>query len=432
MSDSRKGKILMKATTCTVATGAGEALRLERLQSLVGRVWERVAPYRRKMEELGISPESIGSLDDLRKLPFTTKADLRENYPLGLLACDRRKAVRVHASSGTTGKPTVVAYSEGDVALWSDIMAHRLAVAGLTDKDVFQVILGYGLFTGALGFHWGAERLGAMVVPAGGGFTERQLLLMEDLATTAFTSTPSYALHLAEVIGAAGIRDRLALRVGIFGAEAWTEEMRLRIEEGLSIVALDSYGLSEVIGPGVAMECPERSGLHFDPDHFLVEIVDPDTGEPLPAGSEGEVVITTLTKEALPVIRYRTRDLSRLLPADCPCGCGEPRLARIKGRCDDMLIIRGVNVFPSQVEVALSRVEGLSLHYQLHVLTDGAMKELKVLCEAERPVGDDEASRMAKRAVRAIQTVTTIRVSVEILPPGTLERNGGKALRVVR
>ena len=422
----------MKATTCTATAPRTEKDQLQKLQALIGRLWESVPPYRQKMEKLGVTPQSIRDLDDLQRLPFTTKADLRENYPLGLLACDRKKAVRVHASSGTTGKPTVVAYSEKDVSLWGDIMAHRLAVAGVTDDDVFQVVLGYGLFTGAMGFHQGVERLGAMVVPAGGGFTERQLLLMEDLATTVFTSTPSYALHLAEVIEAAGVRDRLSLRVGIFGAEAWTEEMRLRIEEGLGIIALDSYGLSEVIGPGVAMECPQRSGLHFDPGHFLIEIVDPETGEVLPEGAEGEVVITTLTKEALPLVRYRTHDLSRLLPADCPCGCGEPRLERIKGRCDDMLIIRGVNVFPSQIEVALSRVEGLSLHYQLHVTTDSSMKELNVLCEAQSAVGDEERARLTKRAVKAIQTVTTIRCAVEVLQPGCLERNGGKALRVVR
>lgn len=422
----------MNAMSCTATASASETARTGRLQALISRVWNHVGPYRRKMEEVGVTPDDIKSLDDLRALPFTTKADLRDNYPLGLLACDRKKLVRVHASSGTTGKPTVVAYTEGDISTWSDILAHRLAVAGLTDGDVFQVVLGYGLFTGALGFHCGAERLGALVVPSGGGFTERQLLLMEDLSTTAFTSTPSYALHLAEVIKAAGIRDRLSLRLGIFGAEAWTEEMRLRIEEDLGIVAIDSYGLSEVIGPGVAMECPRRSGLHFDPDHFIIEIVDPETGEVLPEGAQGEVVITTLSKEALPVIRYRTRDLSRLLPADCPCGCGEPRLERIKGRCDDMLIIRGVNVFPSQVEVALSRVEGLSLHYQLHVVSGGAMKELKVLCEAGAPVGEEEALSLSRRAVKAIQAVATIRASVEILAPGSLERNGGKAVRVVR
>jgi phenylacetate-CoA ligase len=423
---------MMNKATCTSLSTVKEKNRDEALKALVERLWSRVTPYRRKMEEAGMTAEDVKGLDDLASLPFTTKEDLRENYPLGLLACARRDVVRVHASSGTTGKPTVVAYTERDIATWSDMMAHRLAVAGVTDEDVFQVILGYGLFTGALGFHWGAERLGSMVVPAGGGFTERQLLLMEDLATTVFTSTPSYALHLAEVIAASDLADRLSLRLGIFGAEAWTEEMRCRIEEGLGIVALDSYGLSEVIGPGVAMECPERSGLHFDPGHFLIEIVDPETGEVLPEGVPGEVVITTLTKEALPVIRYRTRDLSRLLGADCPCGCGEPRLERIKGRCDDMLIIRGVNVFPSQIEIALSRVEGLALHYQLQVVEEGTMKELKVVCETEFPLSSEAVASLARKAVKSIQTVTTIRSEVELLPPGTLERNGGKALRVLR
>ena len=412
--------------------GNAQTERLERLKALIEKVWNRVPAYRRKMDEAGVTPSDIRSLEDMRLLPFTTKSDLRDNYPLGLLACDRSELVRVHASSGTTGKPTVVAYTARDVEVWSEIMAHRLRCAGLGGDDVFQVALGYGLFTGAMGFHWGAEKLGATVVPTGGGFTERQVLMMEDLGTTAFTSTPSYALHLAETIREKGLKDRLSLKVGIFGAEAWSEGMRRRLEEELGIIALDSYGLSEVLGPGVAMECPAREGLHFWDRHFIAEVIDPVTGEVLPDGEEGELVITTLSKEALPVIRYRTRDLTRILTGTCPCGSDEPRIDRVRGRTDDMLIIRGVNVFPSQIEIALSRVEGLSLHYVLELSEREAMKELCVLCEAEEVLSPEGVRDLEKRAQRAVHDITGIRTGMRILEPGTLQRNGGKAVRVRR
>ena len=403
--------------------------RTGQLQRVVQRVWERVPHYRAKMEDLGLSPRDIRSLEDLSRLPFTTKNDLRDTYPYGLLACDKEEVVRIHASSGTTGKPTVVAYTRQDIATWSSLMAHRLTVAGLSSKDVFQIALGYGLFTGALGFHWGAEELGALVIPSGGGFTERQVLLMEDLGTTAFTSTPSYALHLAEVLNSRK-KNNLRLRLGIFGAEAWTEEMRIHLEQTLGITAIDSYGLSEIIGPGVAMECPLREGLHFDEDHFLVEIINPETGEVLPPGETGEIVITTLTKEALPMIRYRTRDLSRLYPEPCPCGCGEKRIARILGRSDDMLIIRGVNVFPSQVEVALGRVPGLSLHYFLEVSEKGGMKELTVCCESKTVLSEEAAGTLIRQTATELKDLLGVRVGLRIFEPGALERSTGKAIRI--
>jgi phenylacetate-CoA ligase len=403
--------------------------RTGQLQRVVQRVWERVPHYRAKMEDLGLSPRDIRSLEDLSRLPFTTKNDLRDTYPYGLLACDKEEVVRIHASSGTTGKPTVVAYTRQDIATWSSLMAHRLTVAGLSSKDVFQIALGYGLFTGALGFHWGAEELGALVIPSGGGFTERQVLLMEDLGTTAFTSTPSYALHLAEVLNSRK-KNNLRLRLGIFGAEAWTEEMRIHLEQTLGITAIDSYGLSEIIGPGVAMECPLREGLHFDEDHFLVEIINPETGEVLPPGETGEIVITTLTKEALPMIRYRTRDLSRLYPEPCPCGCGEKRIARILGRSDDMLIIRGVNVFPSQVEVALGRVPGLSLHYFLEVSEKGGMKELTVCCESKTVLSEEAAGTLIRQTATELKDLLGVRVGLRIFEPGALERSAGKAVRI--
>ncbi|HCP07964.1 MAG TPA: phenylacetate--CoA ligase [Synergistaceae bacterium] len=402
------------------------------LKKTVKAMWDRVPLYRSRMEDMGMSPEMVSSVEDLQRLPFMTKDDLRDSYPMGLLACERDEVVRVHASSGTTGKPTVVAYTKGDITAWEECMKNCLATAGVTRGDVFQVILGYGLFTGALGFHYGAEGLGAMVVPTGGGFTERQLMLMEDLGTTVFTSTPSYALHLCEEIKDKGTRERLRLRLAILGGESWTEEMRERIEGELGVIAVDSYGLSEVIGPGVAMECPERSGLHPDWDHFLFEVVDPVTGRPLPEGEEGELVITSLTKEAMPVIRYRTRDLTRFIPGICGCGREGLRLERIKGRCDDMLIIRGVNVFPSQVEAVLGKIEGLSLHYRLEVFQPNGLKELKVLCEAEGWMDELQREEKESEAVRRLHENLGIRVGFRLLAPGALERSAGKAVRVTK
>lgn len=406
------------------------AARSKALQKTVRAMWDNVPFYRARMEDWGVDPAKISDVDDLRRLPFMTKNDLRDNYPLGLLACDREEVVRVHASSGTTGKPTVVAYAAEDIAAWSECMANCLSCAGVVSTDVFQVILGYGLFTGALGFHYGAEQLGAMVVPTGGGFTGRQIMLMEDLGTTVFTSTPSYALYLAEEIDRRGIREKLQLRTAILGGESWTGEMRDHIEEALGVIALDSYGLSEVIGPGVAMECPHRNGLHPNWDHFLFEVVDPETGRVLPQGEEGELVITSLSKRAMPVVRYRTRDLTRLIGGPCSCGRTDPRIARVKGRCDDMLIIRGVNVFPSQVETALGQVEGLSMHYRLDVDERMGLKELEVVCEPEEPLSDEACDRLRSKVSRHLHECLGIRVGFSVAEIGTIERSEGKAVRV--
>ena len=403
---------------------------MEALQRTVRRVWERVPLTRDRMEKAGVTPEDIKKPEDLRRLPFTTKQDMRDAYPTGLLACEKRELVRYHASSGTTGKPTVVAYTKNDIAAWTECMANCLETAGVTEDDTFQVILGYGLFTGALGFHYGAEAIGAAVVPTGGGFTERQLLLMEDLGTTVLTSTPSYALHLAELIRERNLRERIPLRMVILGGEAWSEAMRERIEKELDVVAIDSYGLSEIIGPGVAMECGCRSGLHLNSKHFLAEIIDPVTGEVLPEGEEGELVITTLTKEAMPLVRYRTRDLTRLIPEPCPCGRTGVRLARVKGRSDDMLIVRGVNVYPSQVEALLARIPGMSLNYQLEVSEKDYLKELTVHCESETALDEEASSRLARFASKKLNEGLGIRVGFNLLAPGALERSTGKAVRI--
>ena len=403
---------------------------MEALQKTVRRVWDRVPLTRSRMEKAGVTPDDIKRPEDLRRLPFTTKQDMRDAYPTGLLACEKRELVRYHASSGTTGKPTVVAYTKNDIASWTECMANCLKTAGVTEDDTFQVILGYGLFTGALGFHYGAEAIGAAVVPTGGGFTERQLLLMEDLGTTVLTSTPSYALHLAELIRERNLRDRIPLRMVILGGEAWSEAMRDRIEKELDVVAIDSYGLSEIIGPGVAMECGCRSGLHLNGRHFLAEIIDPVSGEVLPEGEEGELVITTLTKEAMPLVRYRTRDLTRILPGPCPCGRPGVRLARVKGRSDDMLIIRGVNVYPSQVEALLAQIAGLSLNYQLEVSEKDYLKELTVHCESETALDEEAASRLARFASKKLNEGLGIRVGFRLLAPGSLERSTGKAVRI--
>ena len=403
---------------------------MEALQRTVRRVWDRVPSIRARMEKAGVCPDDVKRPADLRKLPFTTKQDMRDAYPTGLLACDKRELVRYHASSGTTGKPTVVGYTKNDIAAWTECMANCLETAGVTADDTFQVILGYGLFTGALGFHYGAEALGAAVVPTGGGFTERQLLLMEDLGTTVLTSTPSYALHLAEIIRERNLRDRFPLRMVILGGEAWSEAMRERIESELGVVAIDSYGLSEIIGPGVAMECGHRNGLHLNTKHFLVEVIDPATGEALPDGEEGELVITTLTKEAMPMVRYRTRDLTRIIPEPCPCGRQGVRLARVKGRSDDMIIIRGVNVYPSQVEAVLGQVPGLSLNYQLEISEKDFLKELTVHCESSELLNAPDSAGLSRLASKKLNEGLGIRVGFNLLVPGILERSMGKAVRI--
>jgi len=411
----------------------GKGNSAEKLLKTVNRLWERVPRYRAKMEQAGVAPSGIRSLEDLKRLPFTTKQDLRDSYPFGLLACDREDLLRVHASSGTTGKMTIVAYTKNDVEAWKDCMAECLSIAGVTSRDTLQVMFGYGLFTGGLGFHYGGEHLGATVIPSGTGFTERQIQLMQDLGSTAIACTPSYAVHLSEVMASRKDPSTApvhSLKVAILGAEPWTEAVRQTVQAGLGIPALDIYGLSEVMGPGVAIECPCQDGLHLNGNHFLAEIIDPVTGENLPDGEEGELVITTLTKEALPLARYRTRDLTRIIPGTCGCGREGVRIARIRGRSDDMLIIKGVNVFPTQVEAALGRVKGLSVNYVLEVSEHHYVKDLAVICESACPLGELEMERLEKEAARALHEALGLRVTVKVLLPGILERFEGKAKRV--
>ena len=412
-----------------------EALQLHRLKDLVTRLSERVPLYRDRLSAVGVKAGDIRSLADLARLPFTVKDDFRQTYPYGLLAVPMEDVIRVHASSGTTGKPTVVAYTRQDVDTWSEVMARTLMAGGVGRGDVVHNAYGYGLFTGGLGFHYGAERVGAAVVPMSGGFTDRQLMALRDFGSSVLCCTPSYALHLAEAIEEAGLKPKdLKLRVGFFGAEPWTEAMRDALETRLSIMALNIYGLSEVIGPGVSVECPEREGMHVAEDHFLPEIVDPATLMPVPEGRVGELVFTTLTKEALPVLRYRTRDLTSMTAEPCRCGRTLCRIGRIMGRTDDMLIIRGVNVYPSQVEHALLKVADVEPHYLLVVRRDSALDTLEVRVEARAAVA--EAGADAMRALegvvrRKIFETIGITADVSIVPPKTVERSAGKAQRVL-
>ncbi len=411
-----------------------ERVQLERLKQQVARAALRVPLYRERLRAAGATPRDIRSLADLRRLPFTIKDDFRDTYPFGLLAVPMEEVVRVHASSGTTGKPTVVAYTRSDLALWSDVMARTLMMGGVGRADVVHNAYGYGLFTGGLGFHYGAERVGAAVIPISGGFTDRQLMALKDLGSTVLCCTPSYALHLAEAVEEADIAKDLKLRVGFFGAEPWTEGMRDAIEARLNIMALNIYGLSEVIGPGVSVECPERRGMHVAEDHFLPEIVDPTTLEPLPPGATGELVFTTLTKEGLPLLRYRTRDLTALDAEPCQCGRTLVRIGRITGRTDDMLIIRGVNVYPSQIEHVLLQVPDVEPHYLLVLRRDTALDTLEVQVEARAVVaeaGRDALAALGAVVRRKIYEVIGITAEVSVVPPKTIERSVGKAKRVL-
>lgn len=410
-------------------------LQLKRLREVVARVYARVPYYRRKMEEAGIKPEDIRSLDDLVHLPFTTKEDLRENYPFGLFAAPMEEVVRIHASSGTTGKMTVVGYTRNDINIWAQVMARTIACAGGTANDRIQVAYGYGLFTGGLGVHYGAELMGATVIPISGGNTKRQIQIMKDFASTMLACTPSYALYLAEGALEEGVDPReLPLRAGIFGAEPWSANMRKEIEAKLGITAIDIYGLSEIIGPGVASECLEQNGLHVFEDHFFVEVVDPETGKPLPPGEKGELVFTTLTKEAFPVIRYRTRDISILYPEPCACGRTMTRMNRILGRTDDMLIIRGINVFPTQIESALLEIGETEPHYMLVVDRQNQLDELEVWVEVSEELFSDEVRKMEhleSRIKQKIESTLGIGVRVKLVEPKTIPRSEGKAKRVV-
>ncbi len=413
-----------------------EFIQLRRLQALISRVYEHVPPYREKMDAAGVKPVDIRSLADLRHLPFTTKDDLRQHYPFGLFATPMEEVVRVHASSGTTGKPTVVGYTRGDIDTWAGIMARALAMGGVHRGDMVHNAYGYGLFTGGLGAHYGAERLGATVIPISGGNTKRQILIMRDFGSTVLLSTPSYALNLAEAMHDAGISPgELKLRVGIHGAEPWSENMRQEVEAKLGLRALDIYGLSEVIGPGVSMECGQADkGMHVMEDHFLPEIIDPDSGQPLPPGSLGELVFTTLTKEAFPVIRYRTKDLSCLIHDTCACGRTLVRMEKITGRTDDMLIIRGVNVFPSQVEHVLMGIEGVEPHYQIVVDRVGALDTMEVQVEVSEQVFSDEIKvleGLSKKIQLDIKDLLGVTCAVRLVEPRSIQRSEGKAKRVI-
>ncbi len=412
-----------------------DRLKKEKLIKTVSQVYYNVPYYRDLMQQRGLKPEDITELDDLKKLPFTSKQDLRDNYPYGLFAVPLSEIVRIHASSGTTGKPTVVGYTRNDITAWSELMARALTCGGTTKQSVIQIAYGYGLFTGGLGVHYGAERLGASVIPISGGNTKRQIMLMQDFGTTVLACTPSYALYLAETMEEMGIKPgQLRLRYGIFGAEPWTDNMRRELETRLGISAIDIYGLSEVTGPGVACECQYKDGLHIFEDHFIPEIIDPDTEEVLPYGSEGELVITTIDKEGIPVIRYRTKDITSLIEEPCKCGRTHIRMNKIVGRTDDMLIIRGVNVFPSQIESILVDIGDTQPHYQLVVNREGNLDTLQVLVEVSQSLFSDEVRRLEdlnRKIVHEIQSVLGINVTVKLVEPKTLERGSGKAKRVV-
>ncbi|MGE5421017.1 MAG: phenylacetate--CoA ligase family protein [Chloroflexota bacterium] len=415
-----------------------EALRKiqgERLRETVERAYFNVPYYRHRMQEAGIGPERIGSIDDIVKLPFTTKTDLRDNYPFGLFAVPMSEIVRVHASSGTTGKPTVVGYTRHDIATWSEVMARTLTSAGANRNDFIQIAYGYGLFTGGLGLHYGGEKIGASVIPISGGNTARQIQLMHDFGSTVLACTPSYALYLAEAIAESGIsRDSLKLRVGVFGAEPWTENMRREIEDKLRIMAIDIYGLSEVIGPGVASECPVQNGLHINEDHFYPEIIDPETLQPLPEGSIGELVFTTITKEGLPLIRYRTRDLTRLTYSKCGCGRTLVRMEKCLGRSDDMLIIRGVNLFPSQVETVLLEMSEIKPHYQLIVDRVNNLDTLELKVEVDEAFFQDKISQLEslRQKLRGnLEDATGLGIKVTLVEPKVIGRSEGKAVRVI-
>jgi len=413
-----------------------ETLQLKRLQYLVEKLYHNVPFYREKFNERGLKPEHVKSLKDLQYLPFTAKQDLRNNYPYGLFASPKENIVRIHASSGTTGKATVVGYTQRDVDTWARLMARCLMAAGGSRQDMVHNAYGYGLFTGGLGMHYGAEKLGATIMPFSGGGTRRQVMLMKDFGSTILCSTPSYAIKLYETILASGMTpEDLKLRIGIFGAEPWSEGMRQEIQSKLGLKAYDIYGLSEIMGPGVAIECKEaQNGLHIWEDHFIPEIIDPETCEVLPMGATGELVITTITKEGIPLIRYRTRDITALNPVPCKCGRTHIRMERIKGRSDDMLIIRGVNVFPSQIESILLDTHGLTSHYQLIIRRQGSMDTLEAQVEVDEKLFSDKIKHLQKieaKIQKDIKEFLGITAKVSLVEPQSIERSQGKAKRVI-
>ncbi len=407
------------------------ALQLGRLKWTVRRAYDNVPHYQEKMKAVGVHPDDIVDLPDISKLPFTTKEDLRVTYPCGLFASPMRDIVRLHASSGTTGKPTVVSYTQNDIDTWSQVMARSIRAAGGTPDDIIQIAYGYGLFTGGLGAHYGAEKLGATVIPMSGGQTEKQVQLIRDFRPTIIMVTPSYMLALADEMDRQGLsRDECSLEVGIFGAEPWTEDMRCEIENRVGIQAIDIYGLSEIIGPGVANECIEtKDGLHIWEDHFYPEIVDPETGAVLPEGSWGELVFTSLTKEALPILRYRTRDLTRLMPGTART---MRRMEKVTGRSDDMLIIRGVNVFPTQIEELILRDARLGPHYQLELLKDGPLDKLVIHLEGrDDQIADEARATLATDLVQQVKALIGVSAEAKVHPVNTIDRSMGKAVRVI-
>lgn len=412
-----------------------EALQLEQLQTTLERVYRHVPCYQKKFLEYGVSPRDLTSLADLAKFPFTTKEDLRLNYPYGMFAVPLRDVVRIHSSSGTTGKPTVVGYTRADLDNWTELVARMMTAAGVTADDIVHIAFGYGLFTGAFGLHYGAERIGASVIPISSGNTEKQIMIMQDYQSSALVCTPSYALTIADHLGKMGIApDSLKLRVGLFGAEPWSEEMRREIEQRLGILATDNFGLSEVMGPGIGGECEYKCGMHIAEDHFLAEIIDPQTGEILPPGAVGELVLTTLTKQAFPMIRYRTRDITRLHYETCKCGRTTVRMEKTRGRSDDMLIVKGVNVFPTQIEEVLFQVEGCAPHYQLVLDREGHTDTLEVQVEVNEKIFFDEMKKQREFVAmveKRLAATLGLRARVKLVEPSSIPRHEGKANRVI-
>lgn len=410
-------------------------LQGKRLQKLVAYVYHNVPFYRHKMQEMDLMPEDIRSIDDIVKLPFTTKQDLRDNYPYGLMAAPKSEVVRVHASSGTTGNPTIVGYTRKDLAIWSEVMSRCLSAYGVTREDTFSVSYGYGLFTGGLGAHYGVENLGATVIPASTGNTEKHVRLIRDLKITGIACTPSYALYLAETVDKMGInKNDLSLRIGAFGAEPWTEHMRQEIQERLGLKGYNLYGLSEIMGPGVSCECEAQHGSHIHEDHFYPEIIDPVTLEPLPIGEQGELVFTTLTKEGIPLLRYRTKDLTSLMPGECACGRTSVRMTPIMGRSDDMLIIRGINVFPSQVESVILSMKEFEPRYMLVVDRVNNLDTLQVQVEVRRDYFNDDIGGMLalrKQLADKLKSVLSISADVKLMEPNSIQRSQGKSQRVI-
>ncbi|MDR1612562.1 MAG: phenylacetate--CoA ligase [Planctomycetota bacterium] len=412
-------------------------LQLERLKRAVAGAYrnQRCGLFKKRMDESGVKPEDVQSLDDIRRLPFSVKTDLRDTYPYGMFAVPQREVVRLQASSGTTGKPIVVGYTKNDIAVWSDAMLRSMSAAGLSSEDVIQVSYGYGLFTGGLGAHYGGETLGATVIPTSGGNTERQIMVMQDFGVTAICCTPSYFIHISEKAAEMGIDLKaLALRAGVFGAEPWSEAMRHRIQEDTGIKAYDIYGLTEIIGPGVAMECAEQSGLHVFEDYFYPEVIDPGTLEPLPDGEEGELVLTTLAKEAIPMIRYRTRDITAIMPERCACGRSVRRIRRIGRRSDDMMIIRGVNVYPSQIEAAVLKIKGLLPHYEIILTREGGLDHMEIKVEVTPALFDDRiraVESLQQQIAHAVFSTVGIHAKVTLAESKSIARSEGKAKRII-